>query len=67
MKRNKLLTGFLVLGLGLSLVACSSNEPEEKVEEKKIEETKAIEEKEEKVLITKLIANTVFKLNCTHN
>lgn len=49
MKRNKLLTGFLVLGLGLSLVACSSNEPEEKVEEKKIEETKAIEEKEEKV------------------
>ena len=48
MKRNKLLTGFLVLGLGLSLVACSSNEPEEKVEEKKIEETKAIEEKEEK-------------------
>ena len=48
-KRNKLLTGFLVLGLGLSLVACSSNEPEEKVEEKKIEETKAIEEKEEKV------------------
>ena len=49
MKRNKLLTGFLVLGLGLSLVACSSNEPEEKVEEKKIEKTKAIEEKEEKV------------------
>ena len=49
MKRNKLLTGFLVLGLGLSLVACSSNEPEEKVEEKKIEETKAAEEKEEKV------------------
>lgn len=49
MKRNKLLTGFLVLGLGLSLVACSSNEPEEKVEEKKIEETKAAEEKEEKL------------------
>ena len=48
-KRNKLLTGFLVLGLGLSLVACSSNEPEEKVEEKKIEETKAAEEKEEKL------------------
>lgn len=49
MKRNKLLTGFLVLGMGLSLVACSSNEPETKVaEEKKIEETKAIEEKEEK-------------------
>lgn len=47
-KRNKLLTGFLALGMGLSLVACSSNEPEEKVEEKKIEETKAIEEKEEK-------------------
>ena len=39
MKRNKLLTGFLVLGMGLSLVACSSNEPE----------TKAIEEKQEKV------------------
>ena len=49
MKKNKLLTGFLVLGLGLSLVACSSNEPEEKVEEKKIEETKVAEEKEEKV------------------
>ena len=53
MKRNKLLTGFLVLGMGLSLVACSSNEPKTKVaeekEEKKIEETKAIEEKEEKV------------------
>ena len=48
MKRNKLLTGFLVLGLGFSLVACSSNEPEEKVEEKKIEETKAAEEKDEK-------------------
>ena len=51
MKRNKLLTGFLVLGMGLSLVACSSNEPETKVaEEKKIEETKAIEEKEEKTI-----------------
>ena len=53
MNGNKLLTGFLVLGMGLSLVACSSNEPETKVaeekEEKKIEETKAIEEKEEKV------------------
>ena len=53
MKRNKLLTGFLVLGMGLSLVACSLNEPETKVaeekEEKKIEETKTIEEKEEKV------------------
>lgn len=52
MKRNKLLTGFLVLGVGLSLVACSSNEPETKVaeekEEKKIEETKAIEEKRRK-------------------
>ena len=35
--------------MGLSLVACSSNEPEEKVEEKKIEETKVAEEKEEKV------------------
>lgn len=55
-KRNKLLTGFLVLGVGLSLVACSSNEPETKVaeekEEQKIEETKAIEEKEEKVRVT---------------
>ena len=49
MNLNKLLTGFLVLGMGLSLVACSSNEPEEKGEEKKIEETKAAEEKEEKV------------------
>ena len=56
MKRNKLLTIFLALGMGLSLVACSSNEPETKVaEEKKIEETKAIEEKEEKVEITKKI------------
>ena len=62
-KKNKLLTGFLVLGLGLSLVACSSNEPEEKVEEKKIEETKAIEEKEEKVKIIRCkvkILDTLF-------
>ena len=41
MKRNKLLTGFLVLGMGLSLVACSSNEPE----------TKVAEEKEEKKIV----------------
>ena len=41
MKRNKLLTGFLVLGMGLSLVACSSNEPE----------TKIAEEKEEKKIV----------------
>ncbi len=54
MNGNKLLTGFLVLGMGLSLVACSSDKPEPKKEEAK-------------VLITKLIANTVFKLNCTHN
>ena len=41
MKRNKFLTGFLVLGMGLSLVACSSNEPE----------TKVAEEKEEKKIV----------------
>ena len=41
MKRNKLLTGFLVLGMGLSLVACSLNEPE----------TKVAEEKEEKKIV----------------
>ena len=30
MNGNKLLTGFLVLGMGLSLVACSSDKPEPK-------------------------------------
>lgn len=30
MNRNKLLTGFLVLGMGLSLVACSSEKTETK-------------------------------------
>lgn len=66
MKRNKLLTGFLVLGLGLSLVACSSNEPETKVaEEKKIEETKAAEEKEEKVKEEKKEEENVdYQINC---
>ena len=52
MNGNKLLTIFLALGMGLSLVACSSDKPESKKEE---------------VLITKLIAITEFKLNCTHN
>ena len=32
MNGNKLLTGFLVLGMGLSLVACSSDKPEPKKE-----------------------------------
>lgn len=67
MKRNKLLTGFLVLGLGLSLVACSSNEPEEKVEEKKIEETKAAEEKEEKVKEEKKKEDVDYQINCYKN
>ena len=44
--------------MGLSLVACSSNEPETKVaEEKKIEETKAIEEKED----------VDYQINCYKN
>ena len=30
-------------------------------------EKKGVISKNEEVLITKLIANTVFKLNCTHN
>ena len=30
MNGNKLLTGFLVLGMGLSLVACSNDKPESK-------------------------------------
>lgn len=48
MKRNKLLTGFLVLGLGLSLVACSSNEPETKAAEEKEEKVKEEKKEEEK-------------------
>ena len=36
MNVNKLLTGFLVLGMGLSLVACSNDKPESKKEEAKI-------------------------------
>ena len=44
MNGNKLLTGFLVLGMGLSLVACSSDKPEPKKEEAKVAEKK----KEEK-------------------
>ena len=48
MNRNKLLTGFLVLGMGLSLVACSSEKPETKKEEAKVAEKK----KEEKRIDT---------------
>ena len=40
MNGNKLLTGFLVLGMGLSLVACSSDKPEPKKEEAKVAEKK---------------------------
>ena len=47
-KRNKLLTGFLVLGMGLSLVACSSEKTETKKEEAKVAEKK----KEEKRIDT---------------
>ena len=50
MNGNKLLTGFLVLGMGFSLVACSSDKPESKKEEAKVAEKK----KEEKLLIAKL-------------
>lgn len=48
MNGNKLLTGFLVLGMGLSLVACSSDKPEPKKEEAKVAEKK----KEEKRMDT---------------
>ena len=48
MNRNKLLTGFLVLGMGLSLVACSSEKTETKKEEAKVAEKK----KEEKRIDT---------------
>ena len=44
MNGNKLLTGFLVLGMGRSLVACSSDKPESKKEEARVAEKK----KEEK-------------------
>ena len=40
MDGNKLLTGFLVLGMGLSLVACSNEKPETKKEEAKVAEKK---------------------------
>lgn len=48
MNGNKLLTGFLVLGMGLSLVACSNDKPESKKEEAKVAEKK----KEEKRMDT---------------
>ena len=48
MNGNKLLTGFLVLGMGLSLVACSNEKPETKKEEAKVAEKK----KEEKQIVT---------------
>lgn len=44
MNGNKLVTIFLALGMGLSLVACSSDKPESKKEEAKVAEKK-IEEK----------------------
>lgn len=48
MNGNKLLTSFLVLGMGFSLVACSSDKPESKKEEAKVAEKK----KEEKRMDT---------------
>ena len=65
MNGNKLLTSFLVLGMGLSLVACSNDKPESKKEE-----TKGAEKKKEKknyksvklvvlVLVFVLLVNTV--------
>ena len=48
MNGNKLLTIFLALGMGLSLVACSSDKPESKKEEAKVAEKK----KEEKRIDT---------------
>lgn len=48
MNGNKLLTGFLVLGMGLSLVACSNDKPESKKEKAKVAEKK----KEEKRMDT---------------
>ena len=48
MNGNKLLTSFLVLGMGLSLVACSNDKPESKKEEAKVAEKK----KEEKRMDT---------------
>ncbi len=52
MNGNKLLTGFLVLGMGLSLVACSSDKPEPKKEEAKVAEKKKEKKKEEKQIDT---------------
>ena len=52
MNGNKLLTGFLVLGMGLSLVACSSDKPESKKEEAKVAEKKKEKKKEEKQIDT---------------
>ena len=40
MNGNKLLTSFLVLGMGLSLVACSNDKPESKKDETKVAEKK---------------------------
>ena len=52
MNGNKLLTSFLVLGMGLSLVACSSDKPEPKKEEAKVAEKKKEKKKEEKQIDT---------------
>lgn len=52
MNGNKLLTGFLVLGMGLSLVACSSDKPESKKEEARVAEKKKEKKKEEKQIDT---------------
>ncbi len=48
MNGNKLLTGFLVLGMGLSLVACSSDKPEPKKEEAKVAEKEERKKKRSK-------------------
>lgn len=64
---------FIVTLLLLLLVKCSKNFNTSNPISHEINKTindskKSIEETEPtRVLITKLIANTVFKLNCTHN
>ena len=45
---TKFVKGLLVVGMGLSLAACSSNEPEEKKDDTKVVENKKEEKKEEK-------------------
>ena len=58
---NKLLTGFLVLGMGLSLVACSSDKPEPKKEEAKVAEKKKEENAKTKTTVAKTGKRKVSK------